>query len=149
MGHSSLKSLICRIDVTAFASVMFALVAMFLIPASIVDHRERISVDLAKVLHPRPMQVELREDVMEIAVTRDGKVYFGLDQVLIASIPDRLHQGMNRGAEHKVYVRADMRARYGRVKQVLDGIRSAGVENIAFVVDEPSAARRDFVQGRK
>jgi len=36
----------------------------------------------------------------------------------------------------KVYIRADKRARYGAVIEVLDRVRSAGIENIAFLVDE-------------
>jgi biopolymer transport protein ExbD len=134
--QSSLQNLICRIDVTAFAAVMFALVAMFLAPAAVVDHRDRISVDLAHVSSPAPMQSELREDVMEVAVTRDGKVYFGLDQIMIDSLSDRIRQSASQGGERKVYIRADMRARYGAVKQVLDAVQSAGIENIAFLVDQ-------------
>jgi biopolymer transport protein ExbD len=66
---------ICRIDVTAFAAVMFALVAMFLLPAMmIVDHRGA-GVDLPKVGHPIPMPLALREDAPMVAVLRDGAAF--------------------------------------------------------------------------
>jgi hypothetical protein len=42
--HLKAATLICRIDVTAFAGVMFALVAMFLLPATvIIDFRGAIA----------------------------------------------------------------------------------------------------------
>ena len=45
--------LICRIDVTAFASVMLALVAMFILPARFGgDLPKSVPVDLAKVSNP-------------------------------------------------------------------------------------------------
>jgi biopolymer transport protein ExbD len=134
--QNSLRNLICRIDVTAFAAVMVALVGMFLGIYGFVDHRDRISVDLAHVSSPAPMQSELREDVMEVAVTRDGKIYFGLEQIMIDNLSDRIRESARQGAEPKVYIRADMRARYGGVKQVIDAVQSAGIENIAFLVDQ-------------
>lgn len=135
-GYSnSLRNLVCRIDVSAFAGVMFALVAMFLVPAAVVDHRDRISVDLAKVSHPAAMRAELREDVMEVAITRDGKIYFGLDQIMLASLPDLIRKGISNGAERKVYIRADFRSRYGEVQQVVEAVGAAGIERIGFLVD--------------
>ena len=42
----------------------------------------------------------------------------------------------NRDVERKVYIRADMRARYGAVKTVLDGVSSAGILRVAFLLDQ-------------
>jgi biopolymer transport protein ExbD len=39
-----------------------------------------------------------------------------------------------RGAEKKIYIRADERLRYVSVREVLAAVRSAGVEKIAFLV---------------
>ncbi len=73
---------------------------------------------------------------MEVAVTRDGQIYYGLDLVWIDQIPDAIRKSLSQGAERKVYIRADQRARYGAVKQVLDRVRSAGVTDIVLVVDQ-------------
>jgi biopolymer transport protein TolR len=131
---SSLRRLICHVDMTAFAAVMFALVAMFLGRAAVVDVHDRIVVDLAQVSHPASIPKELREDVMEVGIARDGSVYFNHDRVPLDAIKDRILASVNRGAEHKVYIRADLRAHYGSVKQVAEAVRSAGIEDIAFVV---------------
>jgi hypothetical protein len=64
---------------SAFASVMCALVAMFILPAmSFVDLPRSISVDLAKVSNPRDMRGADREDSLAVAITRDGSVWLGL-----------------------------------------------------------------------
>jgi biopolymer transport protein TolR len=148
--HNSLKSLICRIDVTAFAAVMLALVWMFLARYAVVDHYDKIPVDLAHVSHPSPMPKELREDVMEVAITRDGQIYYGIDHIRIDQLPDAIRKSLSQGSERRVYIRADMRARYGAVKQVVDQARSAGVQDVVLVVDErrttkvPSSQRSRF-----
>jgi biopolymer transport protein TolR len=130
----ALKQLICGIDVTAFAAVLLALVAMFMVRTQ-PDVREHISVDFAKVSHPRLMQAADREDALEIAVTRDGQVYFGLDRIMIDQLPAKIRERLNQGAERKVYIRADARGKFGWVKQILDRVHSAGIENVAFLVD--------------
>ena len=35
-----------------------------------------------------------------------------------------------------IYLRADARARYGAVKEALDGIRDAGIDRITFLVEQ-------------
>jgi biopolymer transport protein TolR len=134
--HSKSAKLICRIDVTAFAGVMFALVAMFLLPATVVTDFRTPSADLAKVSHPVAMRAALREDALLVAVQRDGKVFFGNDVVPTEGLAAMIKERLSHGAERKVYIRADARANYGTVAGVLDSVRSAGVENIAFLVDE-------------
>jgi biopolymer transport protein ExbD len=46
---------------------------------------------------------------------------------------------VERGAEKRVYIRADARLRYQIVLEVLDAIHSAGVEKIAFLAYQRSA----------
>jgi biopolymer transport protein ExbD len=78
-----------------------------------------------------------RWDALSVAVARDGNVYFGTDKLPPEQwtpwIRDRLR---DRSVERKIYLRADARAKYGAVKGVLDAIHSAGIEQVAFLVDE-------------
>jgi len=129
-----------------FASVMSLVVfVMLLIFMTIPTHPHRgLSVDLAKVSHPVPMPSALREDTMQVSITRDGKVYFGSDQILADALLGKIQQRLqDRDVERKVYVNADMRARWGSIKPVLDDVRSAGILRVAFLVDQrkPPATR--------
>ncbi|MGP0020009.1 MAG: ExbD/TolR family protein [Candidatus Sulfotelmatobacter sp.] len=119
-----------------FASVMAMVVfVVLLIFMTIPTDHHGYSVDLPYVSHSISMPGASREDAMLVTITRDGKAYFGTDQVnvtnLAAKIQDRLK---DRDVERKVYVKADMRARWGTVKFVLDGVRSAGIIRVAFLV---------------
>ncbi|MGA8314168.1 MAG: biopolymer transporter ExbD [Terriglobales bacterium] len=138
--RSEFANLICRIDVTAFAGVMFALVGMFLLPAMVVVDSPRnaaqIAVDLAKASNSTDLRGADREDALVVAITRDGHVWFDRDQVLLENLPTAIRWRVSGGAERKVYIRADMRAKYGLVVRVLGSVRAAGIEKVAFVVNE-------------
>jgi len=93
-----------------------------------------VSADLPKVWHPIPMRGANREDALIVSILRDGTIYFGTDKTRPGDLPAQIREGVRRGAEKKIYFRADARVRYQTVLAVLDAVRSAGVEKIAFLV---------------
>jgi len=135
--------LISTIDVTGFASVMLALVAMFLLPAAVVidspTGARSVAVDLAKVSNATDMRGARREDALLVAVQRDGHIWFDRDQITAESLAAAIRDRVSHGTEPKVYIRADGRAKYGRVVEVLRSVRSAGIENVGFLVNERNA----------
>jgi len=92
--------------------------------------------DLPRVGHPVSMAHANREDAMIVAILRDDKVFFRNDRVRPEQLPDRIRESLRQGSEKEVYIRADARAKYGWVAEVLDGVRSAGVEKIGILVNE-------------
>jgi biopolymer transport protein ExbD len=92
---------------------------------------------LPNASHAVSMPGALREDVMLVSVTRDGQIYFGSDQIDSADLSGKIKNRLkDRGVERKVYINADLRARWGGVKQVLDVVRSAGILRVAFLVNQ-------------
>jgi biopolymer transport protein ExbD len=77
-----------------------------------------------------------REDALLVTVMRDGMTYFQNSRVVPNQMPAMIRDGVNRGAEQKVYIRADARARYGTVAAVLDAVHAAGVEKVTFLVGQ-------------
>ena len=121
-----------------FASVMtlvvFVLLLVFMVHAEPFHHGTAV---LPKVLHPVFMPGADREDAMTVNVTRDGKVYFGVEHVRVDELPQKIADRLKDDTvERKIYIKADMRARWGSVKQVLDSVRAAGLMRVAFLVDE-------------
>lgn len=122
-------------DTLQFASVMglvvFVLLLVFLVWTPPFHHG---SVDLPKVLHPVSMPGANREDAIIISITRDGKVYFGAEQVNATDLPQRIADRLkDQSVERKAYIKADMRARWGGVKPVLDAVHTAGILRVAFL----------------
>jgi len=98
-----------------------------------------LSPDLPQVGHPVSMAHANREDAMIIVTFRDDQVFFRNDRIRPDQLPARIRDSINKGSEKKVYIRADARAKYSWVAEVLDGVRSAGVEKIGFLVNERRA----------
>jgi biopolymer transport protein ExbD/biopolymer transport protein TolR len=126
--------LICNINVAGFVGVMLALLYLF-IPISVDRHREA-GVDLPRVWHPVSMARANREDAMIVVITRDDHVFFRVESINPFELPNKIRESVSQGSEKMVYIRADARAKYGWVAEVLDSVRSAGVEKIGFFVYE-------------
>ncbi len=123
------------------AMVLFVLLLIFMVQTTPFHYGN----GLPKVSHWVSMPGALREDSMTVSVTRDGLIYFDSDRVAPAQIPERIAEHLkDRDVERKVYIRADSRAYYGAVKQVLEGVQAAQVLKVAFLVNEgkPRPARR-------
>jgi|GraSoiStandDraft_55_1057291.scaffolds.fasta_scaffold26566_3 biopolymer transport protein ExbD len=71
-----------------------------------------------------------------VDATRDGKIYFRNVPISAKNLPDKIREGLKNGAEKKVYLRADARARYGDVKQALIEIRQTGIDNVCFLAEK-------------
>jgi biopolymer transport protein ExbD len=116
------------------AMVVFVILLIFM---TVTPGHHGVSADLAKVSHPISMPGALREDAMKVSILRDGKVYFGSDRINVINLPAKIQDHLkDREAERKVYIVADMRARWSNVKTVLDGVRSAGVIRVAFLAEQ-------------
>jgi len=122
---------------TAFLSIQLVLIFSFI---GVLANRPDLTMngaDLVGVAHPVPMPAANREDAITVVIQRDGAVWLGDKRVpSLEELRTGIRDAVAHGAERKVYVRADMRARYGGVREVLGTVRSAGVENIGFIVDE-------------
>jgi len=70
------------------------------------------------------MQAANREDALLVVVERDGRVWFGSYPINPSVLPTRIREAMSHGAKCKVYIRADARAKYSAVAEVLDRVRS-------------------------
>jgi biopolymer transport protein ExbD len=97
---------------------------------------------IPKVTHPVAMRDLDRNDVLLVSIARDGMIYLGSDPVSETAIVENLRLRLAHGAERKLYVQADGRARYISVSKVLDAARFAGIYQIAFLVEQ----RKDILR---
>ncbi|HTC41705.1 MAG TPA: biopolymer transporter ExbD [Candidatus Acidoferrales bacterium] len=93
------------------------------------------SIDLAIGPHAKSERAALREDAIRIAIMRDGAIYFRNSHVKIDELPNMIRDATLNGAEKKIYLPVDARARYRDVAQVLPQIQLTGVEKVCFLTD--------------
>jgi biopolymer transport protein ExbD len=99
-------------------------------------HHYGYSTDLPVSRFAMQMPKAIREDAQIVSIARDGKIYFGHTPMVAEDLPDQIRERLQNGAERKVYLRADARAKYGDVKLVLTEIRQAGIENVCILAEK-------------
>jgi biopolymer transport protein TolR len=123
------------INVTPMVDVMLVLLIIFMVITPMLQ--KGISVDMAKVNNPTPMQDADKEDALLVSVMRDGTVYFGADKVpLVDELTGKVKDRLANRTDKRVYVKADARAHYGNVVQVVDAVRAAGVDDLGLLTDQ-------------
>ena len=122
------------INVTPMVDVMLVLLIIFMVVTPMLQKGH--SVDMAKVNNPEQMPDADKEDALLVTVTRDGQVYFGSDQIQIDNLTDKVKERLANKQDKRVYVRADMRSRFGSVVQVVDGVRAAGVDDLGLLTEQ-------------
>jgi biopolymer transport protein TolR len=90
--------------------------------------RKGISVQMAVTHYGVAVPDADRENSLIVSVTSDGKVYVGVDPIRVTALAERLKGDLANQREKKVYIKADARAPYADVEQVLEAVRTAGVE---------------------
>ena len=94
------------------------------------------SVDLASVVHAKPLPAALKENAIRVVVTRDGSLYFGDKRVSPTDLPDLIRNACTQGSERKVYLKADARAEYAGVERAIDLIRQSGIQDVALLAEQ-------------
>jgi len=123
------------INVTPMVDVMLVLLIIFMVITPMLQ--KGVSVDLARVNNPQAMPDADKEDALLVAITRDGKIFFGADQVAGADqlthlVKDRLASRTDK----RVFIKADARTRYGNVVDVVDNVRAAGVDELGLLTEQ-------------
>ena len=126
------------INVTPMVDVMLVLLIIFMVVTPMLQ--KGVSVDMAKVNNPAPMEDADKEDALLVSITRDSKVYFGTEQISIDGLTTKVKDRLANKPDKRVYVKADMRTRFGGVVRVVDSVRAAGVDDLGLLTDQKKTA---------
>jgi len=123
-----------NINVTPMVDVMLVLLIIFMVITPMLQ--KGVSVDLAKTNKPIQMPDAEKEDALLVAITRDGKVFFVSDQIAPDQLTNKIKDKLASRTDKRVFVRADARAKYGAVAEVVDNVRAAGVDQLGLLTDQ-------------
>ena len=126
------------INVTPMVDVMLVLLIIFMVVTPMLQ--KGVSVDMAKVNNPEQMPDADKEDALLVSITRDGMVYLGSDRIDVDTLTNKVKDRLANKPDKRVYVKADMRTRFGGVVSVVDSVRAAGVDDLGLLTDQKKAA---------
>jgi biopolymer transport protein TolR len=122
------------INVTPMVDVMLVLLIIFMVVTPMLQ--KGVSVDLAKVNNPEQMPDADKEDALVVAIMRDGKIFLGNDQIAADQLTPKVKDKLANRNDKRVFIRADARAKFGSVVEVVDNVRSAGVDQLGLLTDQ-------------
>jgi biopolymer transport protein TolR len=127
------KKVNSNINVTPMVDVMLVLLIIFMVITPMLNNK--VNVTLPRANAAIVMENANKEDAITVAVTRDGKAFLGADEVNVQDLGAKISDKLTNKTDKEVYLRADIRANYGKVMDVVDQIRAAGVSNLGLLTE--------------
>jgi len=130
------KKVNSNINVTPMVDVMLVLLIIFMVITPMLNNKVNVTLPTAQAA---TIQEDAnKEDSVQVAVTRDGKTYLGSDTVNVDDLGAKVQQKLEGKPEgqKQVYMRADIRANYGKVMDAVDQIRTAGVSQLILLTEK-------------
>jgi biopolymer transport protein TolR len=112
----------CRVALTIIAAVNAPVAAQSPVL------RAGVSVELADASNAVAMPDADEQDSLILAVTAQGRVYFGITPTSPADLAEKVKGGLSGRTGKKIYIKGDARTSYAGMAKVLDAVRMAGVE---------------------
>ena len=125
---------VADINVTPMVDVMLVLLIIFMVITPMLS--KGISVDMVKTVNPVSMQAADKSDAIIVAVSRDGKTYLGTTQMAADQLPGKVKDILSARLDKMCYIRADSRARYEKVVDVVNNLRAAGVDQLGLLTEQ-------------
>jgi biopolymer transport protein ExbD len=125
---------VSAINTTPLVDVMLVLLIIFLITIPVVTQTVAV-----KLPHETNVARQTRPENIEIAVSRDGDVYWNTQRVADnQALVERLKKVALMTPQPEVHIRGDQDARYESVGRVVFAAQRAAILKISFVTEPPA-----------
>ena len=125
-----------EINVTPMVDVMLVMLIIFMVITPMLNKGAQI--DMVKTRNPIKMQAADKEDAVIVMITKNGDVYLSPGNVRTTAdaLPAKVKDLLTNQVDKIVYIRADQRARYEKVTDVVDNLRAAGVDQLGLLTEQ-------------
>ena len=129
-----------NINVTPMVDVMLVLLIIFMVITPMLS--KGVSVDMVRARNPIAMKEADREDAVLIAITRDGQTFLGRQRIDDVDLATQVGDIISNRLDKTVYMKCDARSSYERVVEIVNILRSVGVDQVGLLTekDESKAA---------
>ena len=129
MNLGDSDEVVSEINVTPLVDVMLVLLIIFMISAPLLT--AGVPVELPKTEAGAMQDVP---DPITLSIRPDASIYIGDDPIPFANLAPRL-KAMAADTTRPIYVRADSKASYGVVAQVMASLSTSGFTSINLITD--------------
>jgi biopolymer transport protein TolR len=129
-GRRARRAALAEINVTPLVDVMLVLLIIFMISAPLLT--VGVPLQLPKT---EAGAMQDQTEPLTVSVRADGAIYLNENAVPFGSLSPALRDLAGSGMKRPIYVRADGRASYAMVAQVMAAISSSGFTDINLITD--------------
>jgi len=132
---------VADINVTPMVDVMLVVLIIFMVITPMLS--KSIPVDLALTRNPVTMPDADKEDAIIVAITRDGQTFLspGLKKMEPSELAPQVKDLLQGRTSKVVYIKADGRAKYERVEDVVDNLRAGSVDEVGLLTEQDTKSR--------
>src|SRR5260370_11344423 len=125
--------------VIPMADIMLVLLIIFMVVTPMLQKTHQ--VDLAPTNNPQDMKNADKDDAIVVAISRDGNIFLGNNEMKKEELTGQIKDRISNRLDKTVYLKSDARAKYGRVVEIVDEIRSAGVDQLGLLTEKNQNVR--------
>jgi biopolymer transport protein ExbD len=135
MAKQKAPDVVSDINVTPMVDVMLVLLIIFMVITPMLSKGK--DVTKVKTKNDIKMVEADKEDAVLIAITRDGQVWLspGNTRVQPDELGAKVKDLQTNRSDKTVYVKADARARFSAVTDVIDNLRTAQVDSVGLITE--------------
>jgi len=126
-----------RIEIIPLIDIMFFLLASFMLVSLSMVNMKSVKVNLPTATSATPA---LKKDFVDISVDKTGGVFLDKKPVASHELVSTLVKLQESKPNLRVFISGDRDARHGDIIHVLDLVRSAGIDKVAFEIGQPDKA---------
>lgn len=127
-SQSSRRAALAEINVTPLVDVMLVLLIIFMITAPMLQHE--VEVNLPEVTNKPRVQ---SEEQLVLTITREGGVFLNRTAYTLETLRPHLQSLSQAQPDQEMFLRADAEVPYGRVVQVMDAVKKAGILKLGMI----------------
>jgi biopolymer transport protein ExbD len=120
-----------RIEIIPLIDIMFFLLASFMMVSLDMTKIENIRVNVPSATQ---VQSDFGADMIYIAVDKTGKCWVEKQPITLPDLQTMLKNRFQKNAQLPVYIGGDADTHHGDMVAVLDLVRRAGIQKVAFTV---------------
>jgi biopolymer transport protein TolR len=128
------RPVMAEINITPFTDVVLVILIIFMVSASFMGAQKALSVNLPSARAAEPVK---QKQNLDVTITGEGKLYLNGEVWSLDDMSRELKARNARKPVDMVIVRADRQVPYEKVVRVMDAVKTAGIENIAFPTKVP------------
>ena len=143
-GRRGQRGTLSEINVTPLVDVMLVLLIIFMISAPLLT--AGVPLELPKT---EAGAIQDQTQPLSVSIRADGTIFLGERQVAFSNLAPELRTAAGPDSKKPIFVRADGKASYAVVAQVMAALSTSGFTSINLITDTggPSSGAREGLPG--